>query len=127
MRYVGQGFELPVAAAGWALWSDGLADASNEDFHAEHERTYGHRTDNPIEIVNLRVVAACRMPTRRRSRTAAASERPCRTRSHARPAYFGPEHGVRETPVLRREHLSDEPLRGPARHRGLRRDGRRAA
>jgi len=35
------------------------------------------------------------------------------TPSSTRPAYFGPEHGLCETPVLRREHLPSEPVRGP--------------
>ncbi len=57
MRYVGQGFELPVpipARRGpWSAWLARLEDA----FAAEHARTYGHRTDNPTEVVHLRVVA----------------------------------------------------------------------
>ena len=31
----------------------------------------------------------------------------------SRPAYFGPEHGLCDTPVLRREHLPTEPVHGP--------------
>jgi N-methylhydantoinase A len=32
---------------------------------------------------------------------------------NVRPAYFGPHHGLCDTPVLRREHLTAEPLAGP--------------
>jgi N-methylhydantoinase A len=50
MRYRGQSFELTVDAEPL----DGLA----ERFHAAHERRYGYRTEHePVEIVNLRVVA----------------------------------------------------------------------
>jgi N-methylhydantoinase A len=30
-----------------------------------------------------------------------------------RPAYFGPEHGLCDTPVLRREQLRSDPVPGP--------------
>ena len=102
MRYVGQAFELPVAVAGRQGSRTAWLGRLEEAFHADHERTYGHRTDNLIEIVNLRVVVP-----RAESTVAAARAAPPRAtagalRSIARPAYFGPEHGVRDTPVVRR-------------------------
>ena len=36
-----------------------------------------------------------------------------RVRRHVRPAYFGPEWGLCDTPVVRREHLTSEAVRGP--------------
>jgi len=49
-RYQGQSFELTVDAGDLR----GLA----ERFHAEHERRYGYRMDDePVELVNLRLVA----------------------------------------------------------------------
>ncbi|MBM3521372.1 MAG: hydantoinase/oxoprolinase family protein, partial [Alphaproteobacteria bacterium] len=55
LRYQHQGFELTVPVA-----RDVLPDLARiaEDFHAEHERTYGHmsKTD-PVELVNVRVGA----------------------------------------------------------------------
>jgi N-methylhydantoinase A len=49
-RYQGQSFELTVGAEDLA----GLAGR----FHAEHERRYGYRIDDePVELVNLRLVA----------------------------------------------------------------------
>ncbi len=111
MRYVGQAYELPVAAPLGGLQSRDLA-RFEEEFHAVHERTYGHRTDNVMEIVNLRVV--CRVPNSGPPPLPQAASSNGRAHAqHARPAYFGPEHGVCETPVLRREQLSDEPLTGP--------------
>ncbi len=50
LRYAGQSFELTVPGA--------TADELVRNFHAEHERRYGHRIDDePVEIVNLRLVA----------------------------------------------------------------------
>jgi N-methylhydantoinase A len=51
LRYQGQSFELTVPASDLAS----LGDLAGR-FHVEHERRYGHRTDDePVELVNLRV------------------------------------------------------------------------
>ncbi len=47
LRYQGQSYTLEVP---WA----GIRE-SIEAFHAAHERTYGHRLDEPVELVNLRL------------------------------------------------------------------------
>jgi len=50
LRYAGQSFELTVAGA--------TAGELEGAFHAEHQHRYGHRIDDePVEIVNLRLVA----------------------------------------------------------------------
>ena len=50
LRYAGQAFELTVAGS--------TAAELERAFHAEHQRRYGHRIDDdPVEIVNLRLVA----------------------------------------------------------------------
>lgn len=111
MRYVGQAFELPVAAPLGKLEPHHLA-GFERDFHATHERTYGHRTDNVMEIVNLRVI--CKVPIE--ASTPAAPLPATNGRDiprNARPAYFGPDYGLCDTPVLRREHLTSEALPGP--------------
>jgi N-methylhydantoinase A len=47
LRYRGQSFTLNLP---WA----GLGDTT-EAFHRSHEKRYGHRLDQPVELVNLRV------------------------------------------------------------------------
>jgi N-methylhydantoinase A len=50
LRYAGQSFELTVPGS--------TAEELVRAFHAEHERRYGHRIDDePVEIVNIRLVA----------------------------------------------------------------------
>lgn len=113
MRYVGQAFELPVAAPLGDLEQHHVA-TFEQDFHSIHERTYGHRTDNVMEIVNLRVI--CRAPIEASAPTSPPPVPATNGRSaprHVRPAYFGPEWGLCETPVVRREHLTSEAARGP--------------
>lgn len=116
LHYRGQIYELsvnapPVGETGVdRAWLARLAEAFGE----EHERTYGHRAgpDEPVELVNMVVVAeglpdgpvvpdALRF-ARDEDEGAAASA------AGGRRAYYGPETGWRETPVLRRSDLTIE-------------------
>ncbi len=62
LRYVGQGYELKIPFPPGIIGQKELADIWN-GFHEAHKREYGHFfSDNPIEIVNVRVVGVGRMP-----------------------------------------------------------------
>ncbi|WP_426955302.1 hydantoinase/oxoprolinase family protein [Muricoccus radiodurans] len=108
LRYRGQSFELEVP------FDPGASPAHlAEGFHAEHERTYGHRAgaDEPVEIVTLRAVGRGipdrpRMPDRIQPPAPPPPQPP-------RSAYFGRTHGWLETPVLSRADLAT-PKAGPA-------------
>ena len=110
MRYVGQGFELPVPlparAGSWEAWLATLVEA----FEVEHLRTYGHRTGNPTEIVHLRVVARESEPP---AFPAAGSDVEGGGDESRRTVHFGTAFGDRETPIIRRRHLSLEAAAGP--------------
>ena len=85
-----------------------LSDA----FHAEHERTYGYRSDgDPIDLVSIRVVARvpCGATPPRRAVSAPATD----ARRPRRTAYFGQEYGIVSTPVLARADLEWSPAQGP--------------
>ena len=105
MHYQGQSFELTIAIPDEAL--DGAAIAPMEEaFGLEHERTYGHRAgpDEPLELVNIQVVAQGivegeRIPDRFPAHGDEEAVPPRR-------AYFGPDAGWLETPVLRRADLA---------------------
>jgi N-methylhydantoinase A len=78
-----------------------------EAFGQEHERTYGHRAgpEEPVELVSMQVVGlglreGSGVPERVRPSRAEPAPPP------PRPAYFGPERGWIETPVLRRSDLA---------------------
>jgi N-methylhydantoinase A len=106
LHYKGQTYELVVPVP------DGPVDARlvahiEEAFGAEHERTYGHRAgpEEPVELVAIQVVGTgaregTTVPERvvvgRGELSAPAPRR----------AYFGPEHGFLDTPVLRRSDLA---------------------
>ena len=78
-----------------------------EAYGREHEKTYGHRAgaDEPVELVSIQAVgyglrSGPSVPQRVRS------SRPEPAPPPPRRAYFGPERGWMETPVLRRSDLS---------------------
>ena len=114
--YQGQSFELTVPLGLGQLDSRAIGELE-EAFGREHERVYGHRAgpDEPVQLVSLRLVAQGipdrpRVPDRvvvDRHQPAPAGESP------RREVYFGPEHGWRRTPILRRADLADV-VEGPA-------------
>ena len=110
LHYEGQTFELTIPLP------DGPIDFTvlEHAFGDEHERTYGHRAgpDEPVELVNIQVVARGlpdrpRVPDRIGIASAPTAERP-----RPRKAYFGPEIGWCDVPVLFRADLV-EPHAGP--------------
>jgi N-methylhydantoinase A len=108
-RYAGQSFELTVAVPD--LDAGGLAAAIAEDFGREHERTYGHRApDDPIQIVNLRVIARVPQAAARQAIRPAIEPTAGQTQ---RLAYFGPRLGRLPTPVIGRFDLAESPRPGP--------------
>lgn len=54
-RYLGQGYELNVALAGW---DEAALSAIPEAFHAAHAERYGHANlGEPVELVTVRIAA----------------------------------------------------------------------
>jgi len=104
LRYGGQSFELTVGAD--ALEEPGdLADR----FHDAHERRYGYRMEGePVELVNLRLVATVPVEKPGISESLPAGEADAGTRE----TYLG---GWRRTPVLDREEMGrGTRVEGPA-------------
>jgi N-methylhydantoinase A len=68
LRYAGQGYELSVPTGLDADLTDPSLDAATlaevrRSFDAIHERLHGHQApDEPVEVVNYRVVAYARVP-----------------------------------------------------------------
>ena len=128
MHYQGQIYELTVAVPDGPIAPAGV-QALEEAFGREHERTYGHRAgaDEPVELVSVQLIASAadaeppRLPDAARLLGQEAA-----TRLGVRPAYFGPELGWLDTPVLRRGALAAT-ADGAVHRRGVRRDLSRAA
>ncbi|MFI0848542.1 hydantoinase/oxoprolinase family protein [Mesorhizobium sp. IMUNJ 23232] len=102
LRYFGQAYELNIAGDAEA----GVA-ALVEGFHAEHERTYGHRSGgDPVQIVNVRMHVRVPMA----SKIARFAATPAFERRD-RPVAFGTEPVL--TPVIGRDALDRRPRKGP--------------
>ena len=94
---------------------DAVAVATLEEaFGKEHEVTYGHRAgpEEPVELVNAMVIGQG-VPDRPRVPDQLLSEASSKTDPlPPRKAYFGPEAGWIETPVIRRNDLTADRI-GP--------------
>ena len=86
----------------------------DEAFGQEHETTYGHRAgpEEPVELVNVQVVGQG-LPDRPNVPDRVVAEREEASGGGARKAYFGPDMGWLETPILARRELA-EGREGPA-------------
>ena len=107
-RYLGQRYELPVAVAAGPLELNRIA----EQFHAEHERTYGYaRPDHPVETHSAWVSVEVDLQPLRLPPVPPATVRP--EPAAVRQVCFAGRHC--ETPVYRREALAaGTALTGPA-------------
>ena len=113
-RYVGQDYALDIPLRG-NVFDNKLVNELIEDFHSEHHKTYGHRSDSEqVQIVALRCLARGVSDTPRvppsLSVTGPAGWKPTST---DRNAYFGPEIGWVTVPVIERRALSEVPQSGP--------------
>ena len=113
MHYKGQIFELTVPAPDGTFDTNKITELE-EAFGQEHERTYGHRAgpEEPVEIVNAQLIGMG-VPDRPRIPKRITAERRGPTgKLPSRRAYFGPEVGWLDTPVIHRADLSER-LSGP--------------
>jgi N-methylhydantoinase A len=111
VRYRRQAYELTVPLAAAPITRASL-DALATNFHEKHRQTYSHaNTEQPVQLVTLRVTAVGRLPELLLGRfpTAAAA-----VRQRTRKVWF-PETGFAATPVYWRDDLAaDQRLAGPS-------------
>ena len=113
VKYVGQTSELTVRMDDDSFSPDSL-DRLAEAYAAEHEKTYGYRVDEPLQLVSVRVVARGLSDEDRVPGRIAVTRQPADQGNGRRMLYFGPGTGWVETPVIDRLDLdgalSDGPL-----------------
>ncbi len=109
LRYAGQAFELTVPLdCDRPIGSDLITSR----FHEEHYRTYSHNAETePVEIVNLRVIAKVsgKDPEPPSLATTSSATSP----TVRRLAYFGPNGGAMDTPVFTRAELIGSDIASP--------------
>jgi N-methylhydantoinase A len=113
LRYVGQSYELPIPLRGDL--DQGTVAGALEQFHREHDRAYGYAAPSePVELVNLRLVAVGRIP-RPRLRELSSEGDAASARSGTRPVYFAESGGFVDCPIYDRYRLpAGARLEGPA-------------
>jgi N-methylhydantoinase A len=112
MHYQGQTFDLTVPVPDGPIDPAAIA-VIEEAFGQEHERTYGHRAgqEEPVELTEIRLTARG-IAERSVMPQAASLANPGGGQTNMRRAYFGPEAGWLDTPVLARADLAT-PRTGP--------------
>ena len=107
LRYRGQSSELGIPIQ--LPLSDTGIEQAVQDFHAEHERTYGyHSPQEATQVVNVRLRARARAGDSievRADRIKPAVRERAPGAAGSRQVYFGQRWGWRDTPVVRRETL----------------------
>ena len=116
LRYARQAFELTVPLNGDARAPTAIARMESA-FHEEHLRTYGHKSEGaPVEMVNIRIrmtAPSNAVETIDLPRMLAAHANGDDARPRSRMAWFGPDAGSVDTPVVGRRDLVDSPRAGP--------------
>jgi N-methylhydantoinase A len=109
LRYEGQGSELTIPLPAEAL-DDAAAAALHEGFRREYAASYGYATDEPLEVVNFRLVATGVRPARLDFRALTVEARPGAPSRRA--VVFERGAAPIDTPVLPRASLGK--IDGPA-------------
>jgi N-methylhydantoinase A len=112
VKYLGQMSTLPIAIAALPV-TDAVVQALAADFARQHEQTYGYASPREkLQLVAVKVLARG-VPTAARVPERIVPDRELRRGEVLRLAYFGPENGSFETPVLSRSGLTAQPRPGP--------------
>jgi len=115
LRYSGQAYELNIPVPSGRLTESHLA-MLRESFHATHERVYGHSaTSEPVELVNVRVMAIGRVAKPRLRELESGSESPQNASKGERSSYFDESRDYVKCPTYDRYRLRcGNIIRGPA-------------
>jgi N-methylhydantoinase A len=111
LRYAGQASELVIPIPGARLDATAI-DALPEAFAREYAATYGYASDEPLEIVNVRIVATGLREHRLDFRDVAVVGGPPAPAQH-RAVHFGRGVPPLDTPVVARVTLTAEATPGP--------------
>lgn len=112
MKYVGQTSELTVAMPYSQFTLDSLKQLG-EDYGVEHERTYGYRAEDPLQLVSIRVIARGLSEETRMPDKMHLVGMPDPLVSGDREVYFSKDREWVKTPVIQRHEIgvrSDGPL-----------------
>jgi N-methylhydantoinase A len=115
LRYVGQGYELPIPLGPGALTGDTLREASRT-FHDLHRELYGNSaSDKPLEMISLRLRTTAPLPKLALPRIERAGPSEAPIPGGSRLVYFEEAGGRVETAIYHRGALkAGHVVNGPA-------------
>jgi len=115
LRYHGQSFELSVTVPTGPLSAADI-ERLRAEFHASHERAYGYAaSDDPVELVNVRLAAVGVTPKPRRAPLPESGRSAAAAVKGRRDAWFAEANGFLATVVLdRAKLLRGNVIEGPA-------------
>ena len=111
-KYVGQTSALTVAMLDDNFSAESLERLA-QGYAAEHERTYGYTVDEPLQLVNIRVIARGISASERVPERIDLGAQSYSTVSTERKAYFGPDVGWLDTQIVDRLSLESGATSGP--------------
>jgi N-methylhydantoinase A len=112
LRYLGQSSELTVPMQG-ATFDESALRTLAADFDEVYARTFGYSSDEPLELVNLRVSAYGRSGQRLDFGRCQVDATALQGESGTRMVSFAPDQPPRETRLAPRSALGAESLHGP--------------
>lgn len=113
LRYRKQASELTIALPGGELREEHLS-ILKQDFNHEYRRNFGYHFDHlPLEVVNLRVTCTSRISKPKLHEVNNREKPGERENGQRRKAYFGPEYGIWDAPVLSTCDLGQSAKQGP--------------
>ncbi|WP_438284355.1 hydantoinase/oxoprolinase family protein [Pseudomonas alabamensis] len=112
VRYLGQSSELTVPLSTAQMDHQVLAQLA-KDFNAQYLQTFGYSSDEPLELVNLRVSARGRSAHRLEFAECKVDATALEGSQGERLVSFDPEAPLRATPVVPRASIGLTPVQGP--------------
>lgn len=112
LRYLGQSSELGVPSR-HARFDSQAVQALVDDFQAMYQQNFGYSSDEPLELVNLRVTARGRSNHRLDMATCAVNGAALQGEAETRMVSFTPGVPPIATKVIPRAALSEAPIHGP--------------
>lgn len=112
LRYLGQSSELTVTLAA-GRFDDGAIAQLSADFNTLYHQTFGYSSDEPLELVNLRVSARGRSGHRLDFATCQVDATALLGQTGSRMVSFEPGDTPQRTRVMPRAALTRTPVQGP--------------
>ena len=113
MKYIGQTSELTITMPDQSFTIESI-NKIQEIYMNEHDKTFGYRVDEPMQLVNIRIIARgisseSRVPDKINSSNKINQSK----NDNKRKVYFGQNIGWINTNIVDRLFLNKKPHKGP--------------